>query len=83
MSKPYLTFFLIGISLCLIQSALADCRDKTLYCFDSKDFRLGEISVGQVNITTINIIVGFKLEILNFSVGNGQGCHVNHVPVYA
>ncbi len=49
MSKPYLVF-LIGISLCLIQSALADCRDKPLYCFDSKETRLGEISVGQVNI---------------------------------
>ena len=43
---PHLIFLLIGISFCLIENVKASCRDKKLYCFDSK-VGVGEISVNQ------------------------------------
>ena len=40
-------FISLAIIYCLMQQIFAACSDTKLYCFDSKDERLGAITVGQ------------------------------------
>ena len=37
----------LGIMLCLVQNIFANCPNKKLSCFDSRDYKLGEITVTQ------------------------------------
>lgn len=43
----YFTILLVIISFGFIQNIKASCRDKSLYCFDLRENRIGEINVGQ------------------------------------